>query len=50
MSENKKECPNTFECPCANKECPNYAMCCACVNNHRNAGNLPCCFRDQNEC
>lgn len=45
MCNDAKGCSNEFECPCANTACENYKVCCACVNNHREQGNLPCCFR-----
>lgn len=43
------ECPNKTKneekCPCPYKDCKNHGVCCECVRNHRESGNLPMCFR-----
>ena len=49
MSE-RKVCPNLETnkkgCTCPKKDCSRNGFCCVCVEQHRNAGNLPMCMRN----
>jgi len=35
---------NEKRCPCT-AQCDKHALCCECVANHRQAGDLPACLR-----
>ena len=35
------------ECVCPATDCKNHKKCCACVERHREAGNLPYCMREK---
>jgi hypothetical protein len=43
------ECPNLSMnlqgCACTSTECPRKGLCCDCVRNHREQGNLPACLK-----
>jgi len=38
-------CENVKNCPCTKTECENHSVCCNCVLNHKEKGNLPFCLR-----
>ncbi len=40
---------NQVVCPCKNVGCVNHGKCCACVERHKNNGNLPACLRHLGE-
>ena len=46
----RKPCPNLEtnkkSCACPNKTCTRHGFCCACVEYHLAAGNLPLCMRN----
>jgi len=35
---------NLKSCRCTNYECVRRGLCCACVRNHRDKGEIPACF------
>ena len=35
---------NAKSCRCTYEACPNHGMCCVCVRNHRDKGEVPGCF------
>lgn len=45
----RKECANRAKnnekCTCRKFECERHGVCCECVLNHLQKGNLPVCFR-----
>ena len=42
-------CPNTKECACPKKTCPNNGRCCDCVVKHRKTDSLPFCLFPKND-
>lgn len=47
--EHDMECrrtENSEKCTCPYDSCPRHGMCCECVEYHRNAGELPMCFKN----
>lgn len=45
----RADCPNieinNEKCNCKAQDCPRHGFCCACIENHREKGNLPACVR-----
>ncbi len=41
--ECKKE-QNLKHCPCSYPDCPRKGICCECIKNHREKGELPACY------
>jgi len=42
--QNKKK--NEEKCTCPYKDCERHGVCCECVRNHVDSGNLPMCMRE----
>lgn len=38
-------CSNQYPCSCKHIGCARHGKCCACVNYHREKGQLPSCLR-----
>ncbi len=38
---------NAQMCPCTNTECGNWAICCQCVQAHRDSGSFTACMKNQ---
>ena len=38
-------CDVEKNCSCTKTECENYKVCCKCIANHKEKGNLPACLR-----